>query len=149
MATLPVNPLDDVGDPNRPEVAAGDPVAPQGSDTGKDAGIPTYLADEQPDPMVSGFPAEPAPVIGNSILDTSGLPKYLQDEANDWLMAHTHEEVTAIQGQGPEAQLRVQQADDAAAAGVANVADYEAAVTAVTVAAPAPAPAPAPPPAGP
>ena len=144
MATLPVNPLDDIGDPNRPELAEGDPVAPQGSDITKDAGIPTYLEDLQPG-TESGFPPEPAPVIGESILGTNGLPKYLQEQNDDWVMTHTHEEVDAIQGQEVEAQLRVQQADDAQLAGVANLADYEAAVEAVTVAPPpAPAPAPAP-----
>lgn len=136
MATLPVNPLDDVGDKLRPEIAAGDPVAPQGSDTKLDAGIPTYLADLQPDADVSGFPTEPAPYTGPTILGSDGLPKYLQEQNDDWLMAHTHEEVEAIPGQQTEAQLRVQQADDAQLAGVANLADYEAAVEAVTVAPP-------------
>jgi hypothetical protein len=135
MATTVPNPLDDVGDPNRPEATTGDPVAPQGSDITKDAGIPTYLADEQPG-TESGFPTEPPPSTAPTILGGDGLPQYLQDEINDWVMAHTHEEVEAIQGQDAEARLRVQQADDAAAAGVANLPDYEKAVDAVTVAPP-------------
>jgi hypothetical protein len=54
---------------------------------------------------------------------------YLQAEQTQWLASHPHARLP-VPSTAPEERLRIQQADDAAAAGVANKDAYEAAVLA-------------------